>query len=504
IAKQYFTADSFEFLADLFEQAARKHKNFAQAYFYECICQQRIHEYDLALKNADKAIKGIPNFHEAFVERGDIYMWIGKTDKSHTDYKRASEIRPDYSHAHVMDGMACLREGSFPRAETAFAEAIRKGKKEAEIKLADLREKAKTHLDGDKREALFAFIEVLMEGDQKKMGKATQEVNKELEGRDRAWVSKAQSICGEFMQASYWAKELEKEKTFPGWKDSERVTSDTEHYRVYSKINQNFNDYIGGQLESAYKLYRMKFKLQIPQKVQVRVFLYPDMKSYYKDGAPVGSGGYANPYFKKLVWPINPKDYRSNGFSLSSTPDADNLKDTLLVLFHEAFHQYLNKFLAVAPQVFNEGCADYFGPSKFNIRRVGKGWTGDLIVRVNSWRLNSIKQMIQQNVHLPLEPFWKETKGEMYNRNYSGMNYAQAWAWVFFLFEKIPGKSWKEKPEAEKRGPRKHFDLLGKYYQALRKGRGLNRAWDASFGKLRGRKLADLEEEWKEFILKLK
>ncbi|MHC4600694.1 MAG: DUF1570 domain-containing protein, partial [Planctomycetota bacterium] len=215
------------------------------------------------------------------------------------------------------------------------------------------------------------------------------------------------------------------------------------------------------------------------------------------------SGGYQHPYFNKIVVPISRKDYQQNRFSLGSTPTADNLMNTQLVLFHEAFHKYLNKFLQRAPQCFNEGCADYFGPSKFNVRKVGSKWTGELVVRVNPWRIGYIKGMIQADVHLPFGLFWRLTKGEMYGR-YGGHNYAQAWAWVFFLFERTTGSiTWKEMPESKK-PKRKYFNLLGDYYKALCKGKGLNRAWKASFGRMKGSKLAAFEEEWQDFINRLK
>jgi len=504
IAKQYFSFDSMEYLAGLFEQAARKQTNFGPAYYYECICLQTIHEYDKAMKAADKAIRSIPSFHEAVVERGDINMWLGELGKAHDDYRRALEMKREYAHASVMDGMANLREGNFERAAEVFATGKGKAQKEMDAMAAWLQRKAKEHLPEDKQEALKRFITALQESDPKKLGSEMQAAQKTFSGADRAWLNKAQAICSEFMQANRWGRELEKEKTFPGWKESEKFVTETEHYKVFSKISQEFNDFIGGQLESAYKLYRMKFALQIPQKVQIRVFLYPDMKSYLADGAPPGSGGYANPYFKKLVWPINPRDFKQNGYSLGATPTPDKLEDTLLVLFHEAFHQYLNKFLEMAPQSFNEGCADYFGPSLFEVKKVGNRFTGDLVVRVNSWRLKSIKNMINNNLNLPLEPFWKMTKGEMYNRSYIGMNYSQAWAWVFFLFEKTSHDSWKQEPEAQKHYKRVHFDHLKNFYKALRKGKGLNRAWDACFGKMNRRKLASFEDEWKSFILNLK
>jgi tetratricopeptide (TPR) repeat protein len=437
------------------------------------------------------------------VERGDILMSLGNPSEAHGDYKRALELNPGYAHAIIMDATAYLREGDRAKAGTVFTKGIELARKEAEPALEELHKKAKEHLDEDKQETLKEFTDALTEGDQKKLRKMQPVLGKEFKGVDRAWVNKAQSICTEISNAAYWLKELEKEKTFPGWKKEERIVSETEHYTVSTTINKSVTEFIAGQLESAYKLYRMRFALQKKQKVTNRVFMFKDMKDYYKGGGPPGSGGYANPYLKKLVWPINPKDYKSNGYSLSSEPDANNLKDTLLVLFHEAFHIYVNKFLETPPQVFNEGCADYFGPSKFNIRKVGRKWSGDLIVRINGWRLGYIKGMIKEDLHLPLEPFWKLTKGEMYGP-YAGHHYAQAWAWVFFLFERTSGSmTWKQMPESKKPS-RKYFKLLGDYYKGLRKGKGLNRAWGSSFGRMKGAKLAAFEKEWREFINRLK
>jgi tetratricopeptide (TPR) repeat protein len=503
IAKSYFDFHRWQYVADLFEEASRKNGTLPQAHYYQCICLQTILEFDIALKSVEKAIRAIPDFYEALVERGDINMWLGNYPKAHQDYKKALEINPAYAHAHFMDAMCSLREANFVYAEKAFTKSKESSLADVKTKLASIEKKAKKHLDETKQEALKALTTAHITGELKELGKAIAIAMEVFKGQDRAWVNKVRSVCQEYLQSRKWLVDLEKEKTFPGWKGY--TIAEEDHYIVKGnreEVSQDLAEYFAGQMESAYKLYRTRFKIQKKEKVATNVFIYTTHKSYVKDGAPPNSGGYQHPYFNKIVCPINGRDYKEHGFSVGAKPSPDKLVNTQLVLFHEAFHKYLNKFLQRAPQCFNEGCADYFGPSKFKIKKVSGGWVGDLIVRINPWRLRGIQGMIQNNINLPLEPFWKETKGEMYG-SYGGQNYAQAWAWVFFLFEASASVGvWKEMPE-NKKPARKHFKLLGDYYKALRKGKGLNRAWDASFGRLK-RKLSALEEEWKEFIMGLK
>ncbi|MHC4600833.1 MAG: tetratricopeptide repeat protein, partial [Planctomycetota bacterium] len=222
IGKQYIAADSYDLIADLFKQASQKHKDFAQAYYYLCISQQRALENDLALKNSDKAVRAIPNFHEAVVERGDIHMWLGNFSKAHDEYRRAFEMNPEYSHAHHMDGMCYLRQANFAAAGKSFGRAIEVGKVATEKKLEPVRKKAKELLSEEKQEALEAFITAVMTGDPKKGAEtgnmeAKVKAAQELEGQDMAWVAKCESIIEEYQASRYWAGELEKEKTFPGW-----------------------------------------------------------------------------------------------------------------------------------------------------------------------------------------------------------------------------------------------------------------------------------------------
>ncbi|GEM_PF-2956988 len=505
IGRNDFTADACAYLSDRFEAAARKGGKFPQAHYYACICQQWMLEYGQALKTAKRAVQGLDDFHEAMVELGDINMWLGDYEKAYRQYERALSVSPGYGHAHFMEGMARLREGEpgnkFKKAEAAFRAAQGQCGAKARTDLDFLREKAREHLSPDKRAAFEAFADFLLEGDPKEMGKARKEAEETLSGRDKAWLDRAQEDCSEYIQSSYWLKEIAKERVFPGWEDPCLVESD--HYIVKTQGHETLAEFISGQLESAYKLYMMMFSLKLPQKVKVNVYIYPDHKAYVKDGAPAASGGYSNPYFKKLVWPVNQKDIQE-GFRVGQAPTPEKLENTLLVLFHEAFHQYLDKFIANAPQCFNEGCADYFGPSLFRVRKVAGGWTGKLIVRKHSWRVPVIKQMIQHDIHLPLEPFWKMTKAEMYSRRYQGWNYAQAWAWVFFLAEKRRGETEWEEMDQTKKPKGKYARIFGNYYKALRKGKGLNEAWEDSFGRLGSYRLRALEKEWKDFIMGLK
>ncbi|MEQ1644799.1 MAG: tetratricopeptide repeat protein, partial [Pyrinomonadaceae bacterium] len=59
-----------------------------------------------ALKLYDKALKAMPEFPEAEFQRGMAFIALGKPDEAETAYRRAMELRPDWTLA--MTGLGAL------------------------------------------------------------------------------------------------------------------------------------------------------------------------------------------------------------------------------------------------------------------------------------------------------------------------------------------------------------------------------------------------------------
>ncbi len=447
--RKFWLADAGEYIADLLLNAAKKDQNFSLASYKLSIIYQWCREFDLAQKAIDKAVRGIPNFYEAFVERGDVSAWLMDYDMAFSDYQRALRINPEYAHAHFCTAMTRMKTGEHDKASASFKTAM-EGLKKEHARLLELQKTRPNSLTLKK---------------------------------------KIEEVDGEAKTSESYIKQIEEEKIFPkNWAGRKVFESDTKHYLVRTSMSQEIADFFAERLELAHDLFTQKFQLKKQEKTKIRVYLFPNHKEYVETGAPPQSGGYSSPELQKIVFPIQGRDIQA-GFKPDGIPKDETTADTRLVLIHEAFHQFLDKYLAMAPQNFNEGCADYFGPSEYSVSMQGTKKLCKLEIKVNPWRLNGIKDLIDKGFYVPLEPFLKQSRGEMYDPNFQGLHYAQAWGLFHFFWEFTVNQQ------------RKYWDTLNKYYMALRAGKGLKRAYDDSFGRLN---MSGVEEEWKKYIKNLK
>jgi hypothetical protein len=161
-----------------------------------------------------------------------------------------------------------------------------------------------------------------------------------------------------------------------------------------------------------------------------------DPEEYHRYGGPGGSAGYWSRGDEELVF------YQ----------DKSNKKDSLRVLYHEAFHQYIHYAVGdVAPHSwFNEGHGDYFAGHDC----VG----GKFIAKPFRWRTGIIANALSQKTYVPLEKFLKYTQGEYYSN--PGLCYAQGWSFIYFLREVERKKIVKYK---------KYFGLLDRYFEAIKR-----------------------------------
>jgi tetratricopeptide (TPR) repeat protein len=102
-------------------------------------------------------------------------------------------------------------------------------------------------------------------------------------------------------------------------------------------------------------------------------------------------------------------------------------EETLRVLYHEGFHQFLKGVMPVAPIWFNEGMAEYVGASRIKDGRVVE--TGGL----QGGRLRDLKTAVKYGWKtLPFTEIMNETQAEFYGKNAS-LQYAQAWSMIHFF-----------------------------------------------------------------------
>jgi len=161
-----------------------------------------------------------------------------------------------------------------------------------------------------------------------------------------------------------------------------------------------------------------------------------DREEYHRYGGPPGSAGYWSRGDEELVF----------------FQDKSNKKDSLRVLYHEAFHQYIHYAVGdVAPHSwFNEGHGDYFAGHDC----VG----GKFVAKPFRWRTGIIANAFAQKSYVPLEKFLKYSQGEYYAN--AGLCYAQGWSFIYFLREVERKKIVKYK---------KYWGLLDRYFEAIKR-----------------------------------
>ncbi len=285
-----------------------------------------------------------------------------------------------------------------------------------------------------------------------------------------------------------------------GWE-----AEDTDNFIVvYSTKDEPLIRIIKRELESIRKEY---IKLFPPARafddVSV-VRVCKDEAEYLKYGGSLGSAGYWHAAAEELVFYD-----KENEDGEAGTGKAD----TRIVLYHEAFHQYI--YFAVgklAPHSwFNEGTGDYFSGALIKGGKVKK-------IDVNPWRIDYIKYAIEGYRGLRTIPFseiLKMEQADFYNRSIVGVAYSQAWSMIYFLRtskEATKHPTWSgildtyfdtlKDVFAEQMEPflKSGEEPTPKVMEAIRKT-SRDAAVDKAFSDVN---LRDLEVAWREYTLSLK
>ena len=277
-------------------------------------------------------------------------------------------------------------------------------------------------------------------------------------------------------------KQLEIELNNMGFVGDDVVVKETTHYRIYCR-DKGLGNFMGAHAESIYSYYTERFPKANLGGLKFAIYLFANMKDFYAAGGRPGTGGYYKPDMRKLVLPINFKDQqRRNPWKPGQTPDDDRLRDTLIVLYHEGFHQFLHYSLEKAPQWFNEGHGDYYGGARWDAaKKRPEGGFGYFNIGLMSWRVGTVQQLVTgAGRYEELPRMMQMTQGEFYIPQIVGRNYAQSWSMVHFLHTR------------EDIGQR----FLIPYYKELRKGHGLRTAFAATFGRT---DMGKFEDMWVEF-----
>jgi hypothetical protein len=231
-------------------------------------------------------------------------------------------------------------------------------------------------------------------------------------------------------------------------------------------------------MELVHSTYTSLLKPENPSEVEKRRFtilLYQDMQEYVASGAPPGSGAYYNPQTGLLVgW----------------------YDETFMRPFfaHEGMHQFTDatsKNFQNFPMWFTEGIADCIGNCEVKEKKLYMCVKSGMIARM---RLQLIQAAIQQNYAIPLDRLL--TLDRMRFMANAQLCYAQSWSFCHFLMT-YP----KEEDRSVQIPDGKYRKNLAGYYEQMRKGGISHReAWEAAF---KGIPLAQLEAEWKKYVMSL-
>ncbi len=202
-----------------------------------------------------------------------------------------------------------------------------------------------------------------------------------------------------------------------GWK-----SLDTPNYLIlYHTKDTRLVNRLEHNLEAMRRFYEEQFPPVKPVQAVSVVRVCNDTQEYFDYGGPPGSAGYWNYTKEELVLFDNmvDRDGKRRGNS-----------DTFIVLFHEAFHQYIfYSTVELPPHMwFNEGYADFMSGAVVysNTGRVKE-------IKTNRWRLPLIQRTIEKGKHIPMAQILKAPRSEFYNPARRSLYYAQAWSIVYFL-----------------------------------------------------------------------
>jgi hypothetical protein len=245
--------------------------------------------------------------------------------------------------------------------------------------------------------------------------------------------------------------------------------SPKKNYVVLYNTKKNRNRPLARTIaERIEKIREQIYEVQFPPAQAVKavsiVRVCGDREEYHAYGGPGGSAGYWNDDAEELVF-----------YDASPARSVDD--NTLAVLYHEAFHQYIYYSVGnVAPHSwFNEGHGDYYAGARYV--------NGKFKLAPFDWRVGTVKTAIREGPrpfvvqkdektgkerriygagidrgYTPLRDLVAFSQGEYYS--YPGVSYAQGWSLVYFLREAVPKK---------KEWNAKWGRILEKYFAALKR-----------------------------------
>ncbi len=195
------------------------------------------------------------------------------------------------------------------------------------------------------------------------------------------------------------------------------VKAEGKHYTVDTDVSQSYADDILRHAELIFKAYDKVFKGKMKPGEKFPITIFASRDAYIKYGGPQQSAGFFHPALQRVV------------FIQSGNPSTFTT-----TLYHELFHQFLASQKVAMPYWFNEGHADFFGGFTYDEKN------NCMVCNVNQTRVRTIQQAVQRNQASPLATLINMNRDEYYDPQKIGLNYAQGWSFVYFLWRYEGGK----------------------------------------------------------------
>lgn len=260
------------------------------------------------------------------------------------------------------------------------------------------------------------------------------------------------------------------------------------HYIVYADETlqgRKGHEWAGKMMELIYEAYSTVFPFEVDERLVSRVYVFGGAGTYNRFNASLetdqsDASGYFAPSTRILVVDAAPDD----GETVNPAGFSDGAIDTL---FHEGFHQFVH--LHVPQDIamwFNEGMAEYFGPST---PRGRKALNVGVVLKTHPTRTTRYERLMAGlrgeggNRVLPLRQLL--TQGP--DAEFGLMEYAQSWSFIHFLLHA---------PSMGAKGKK----LLKDYFLAVKGGKTDAEAHALTFGAL---DLEKLDAAWRAYVLGL-
>ena len=206
-------------------------------------------------------------------------------------------------------------------------------------------------------------------------------------------------------------KIVSKAKQGPGWRTTYR--HQTRHYDVRSNVSQKLVDKMAKQLERIYLQYSRLFRVAKRQKQSFRyqVLIFKNHREFSRYAYGVT---------------LNPFAAKAGGLYHSQLRQLLLISNTRLkaVLYHEAFHQFLDYFASEFPFWFNEGLAQYFETAYLtdNTFKYGK---------VHRAKLAKVRQLLL-NRRAGTFAALRALTPRVFQKN-AATAYPLSWSWIYFF-----------------------------------------------------------------------